>query len=116
MFSISPLELEAIQLIDTAHLWAEDESLHTTSHLDAAVFQDMKHHGNGLLHCLNTNSFLFLPPAETTSPNQRLTCRIVFRPLALRQSEQELAQSPQDTESPQGTENPQSRASVSAVS
>ncbi|MFO0650569.1 MAG: HAD family hydrolase [Polyangiales bacterium] len=81
------VQIESVHLIEVGHLYGRDESLHTEDVSASAHTEHMVERGPGILECTSESAFLFVAPPPKAGDRASYVCRVVFRPLALREQQ-----------------------------
>lgn len=85
------VQIESIQLVATHAMYKDHES-HATEDVTAkARFDGMVERGPRLFECVSDAAFVYLPPGMNKGKQGRLACRIVYRPVAARETVEEKA-------------------------
>lgn len=79
------MQIESVEAIPVDKLFSPTESLYTEDVSHYLSMHEMKDHAHGLFECLSPNALILFKTDKTLNKN-RLALRIVFRPIAKRES------------------------------
>jgi hypothetical protein len=83
------LQLESVVLMPVTELYRKQNVFSSSGTAevdltDSLVLEKTERLANGLLHCADEDSFVFVPARGRHAGSERLACRVVFRPIAPR--------------------------------
>jgi FMN phosphatase YigB (HAD superfamily) len=80
------VQIAHIEHVPTATLFKDEEARHAEDVLDRAKLEQMTLRAPGLYECATDQAFLLLPPPRRASAGTTFVCRVVFRPISVRNS------------------------------
>jgi FMN phosphatase YigB (HAD superfamily) len=79
------VQLHSIELLPTSALYAPDGDEPVMDASSSATADGMRDAGGGLFECLSESAFMLIAPDKYPPSKTGVACRIVFRPVVLRQ-------------------------------